>query len=80
MLMIRYVTLCPHSRYPRAVQSMTCPVRELTSPRVDQSVRCPVGELAIRELSSSSEGGRVCGSVKQVGVKWGVKELGSYGW
>ena len=26
MLMIRYVTLCPHSWYPRVVQSATCPV------------------------------------------------------
>ena len=34
MLMIRYVTLCPHIWYPRVVQSATCPVRELTSPPV----------------------------------------------
>ena len=38
--------------HPRAVQSATCPVRELSSPRVDQSARCPDRELAIRELSS----------------------------
>jgi len=34
MLMIRYITLCPHSRYPRVVLSAIRPVRELTSPRV----------------------------------------------
>jgi len=48
MLMIRYVTLCPHSRYPRVVQSTTFPVRELTSPRVDQSA-----SWHIRKLSSN---------------------------
>ena len=37
--------------HPRVVQSVTCPVRELSSPRVDQSARCPVRE------SSSPRGG-----------------------
>ena len=51
MLMIRYVILCPHGRYPQVVQSASCLVHELSSPRVDQSARCPVRELAIRELA-----------------------------
>jgi len=34
MPIIRYNTLCPHSRYPRVVQSATCPVRKVTSLRV----------------------------------------------
>ena len=48
MLMIRYVTLCPHSWYLRVVQSTTCPFRELSSPLVNQST-----SWCIRELSSN---------------------------
>ena len=48
MLLIQYVTLCPHSRYPRVVQSASWPVHELTSPRDVHSA-----SWRIRELSSN---------------------------
>jgi len=47
MLMIQYITLCPHNRYPRVIQSTSWPVREMSSLRVGNpgvgiSASCPV--------------------------------------
>ena len=53
ILMIQYVTLCPHSQYPRVVQSTTCPVRDLTSPRDVQSASWQSASWRIHELSSN---------------------------